>query len=413
MPRFWQTSEIKFAPGKIGSILAERAVKVRNLDLDPEHGVQERGTVHMGQFSSASIAGIGGRWGGFGFDSELRGPDIAGQTFPEGRFLRASAFKETFVNEINGVATVGSTGTTLIDLTKTFIASGVELGTWINNTTQGKSCFVLQVVSETELLTTTLIDITGAASAGWVSADIYKIEQAAAWELGNPHLLSEGKGGNLDPVDIKHWMDGLQTSVLSTVLHCTLEMNARRFPMLMFDGLGQLDPATANWTTSGEVDSVAEGPFVAGARPFGLGSAGWKINVGGSNKPNQVAYRLRYDCNPTLHNGEGFNGHLGTEFPAICGFVPEIQMWVEVPGSLADCNYKDLAINHTDLWIHMVHGVETGFPFFVSFGANIIAMPEIEPRQGKAMYALELERADGPGGAATPNPLRIVNSGSV
>lgn len=403
---------LAWAAGKQSSPLSLAVYNTLDLSLNPEEDISQGGDVHMGSSVLGDIA-PGGRRGVLDWRSELRGPDISGQPAPEGALLRAASFSETEVAEITGTATAGTGTVTLVVSGETFVTKGVERGTWINNTTQSNYCFVLEVVNETTITTTVLRNNAG-DTADWVSGNAFTIEHCFAYELSDvstaKNLIADG--GNLDPIDLVHWMDGLQTKVKDAVLRVAFDFTARNFPMMEFDAVGILEAGVASFTSSGETETALN-TFIRGADPLGLGGTGWVINVSGSPLANQVAYALRYDLGTLFHDGEGFNGLLGTEQPAITGFEPVIQMVVEVPSALADANYKNLCLNRDVLWFSFAHGVETGFPWFVSFAARIERIPRIQTRSNKALYLLELSQERGTGSGTTPSPLRLVNSGSV
>lgn len=403
---------LAWAAGKQSSALALAVYNTLDLSLNPEEDISQGGDVHTGSSIQGDIA-PGGRRGVADWRSELRGPNISGQPPPEGALLRAASFSETEVAEITGTATAGTGTVTLVVAGETFVTKGVERGTWINNSTQTKYCFVLEVVNETTITTTVLRNFAG-VTANWAVDDAFTIEHVFAYELSDVNTAKNliADGGNLDPIDLVHWMDGLQTKIIGAVLRVAFDFSARNFPMMEFDAVGQLEAGVASFTSSGETEEDLN-TFVRGADPLGLGAAGWEINVSGSPLANQVAYALRYDLGTLFHDGEGFNGLLGTEQSAITGFEPIIQMVVEVPSALADANFKNLCLNRTILWFSFAHGVETGFPWFVSYAARIDRIPQIQTRGGKALYLLELSQERGTGSGTTPFPLRLVNSGSV
>jgi hypothetical protein len=96
--------------------------------------------------------------------------------------------RKTFV-AAGTVTTADTGGRTLTDSAATFVASGVEVGAWIVNLTDGSVATVLRVDSETSLFTDTL---GGGTDNRFDSGDSYRILNVTQCTVG---------GGNLVAVD--------------------------------------------------------------------------------------------------------------------------------------------------------------------------------------------------------------------
>lgn len=107
------------------------------------------------------------------------------------------AFESRKASTARGTVTTGdSAGITLVDNTATFIASGVEVGAWVENLTDGSVCTVLRVVSETELLTDGLGDPSDpACDSMWEVGDAYKVRNVTQTSVSGGNLVATDENG--------------------------------------------------------------------------------------------------------------------------------------------------------------------------------------------------------------------------
>ncbi len=102
------------------------------------------------------------------------------------------------VQETGTATTANPAGNRLIDSTATFITNGVSRGSIVSNETSGANASVLEVVSETELLTTPLI---GGSRQTWLIGDSYNVFRTVACSAVAGDLFAvDDVGGSIDPV---------------------------------------------------------------------------------------------------------------------------------------------------------------------------------------------------------------------
>lgn len=125
-------------------------------------------------------------------------------------------FEQRGSSRATGTADAASDPTHLVDASATFITDGVEPGASIINLDDGSLASVIEVVTETELLTSALSDGT---SNVWTTGDTYKVwNEVQCSILGGNLVALDADGDQMSPVLPSAFTQVVRTSSSSATL---------------------------------------------------------------------------------------------------------------------------------------------------------------------------------------------------
>ena len=127
------------------------------------------------------------------------------------------AFEARIVHVCLGTATDNDvTGTSLIDLSSTFITDGVKIGATIINFTDKSISSVIRIISETELRHERL---QGGIDNDWTIGDDYKVYNEIQCEVSGGNLVAvNGIGNSISPILATGFVQVIKTSSSSATL---------------------------------------------------------------------------------------------------------------------------------------------------------------------------------------------------